>query len=112
MAEGLIKDVSDATFEADVLRAAQPVLVDFWAPWCGPCRTVGPIVADVAASHAERLTVAKVNVDDSPMTASRYGIRSIPTLMLFKDGEVVASKVGAEPKARVVAWVDSTLAPA
>ena len=109
MADTHIKDVTDDNFEAEVLRASQPVLVDFWAPWCGPCRAVSPIVEDIAGTHADRLAVAKVNVDDSPMVAARYGIRGIPTLMLFKDGELAATKVGAAPKAQLVAWVDETV---
>ena len=104
-----VKELSDANFEAEVLKSSQPVLVDFWAPWCGPCRMVGPVVEELAAENAA-ITVAKINIDDSPDTAAGYGISSIPTLMIFKDGEVVDRFVGVQPKNRLQEAIDQATA--
>jgi len=101
--------VSDASFEADVLKAAGPVLVDFWAEWCGPCKMIAPALEEMAGSLAGRLTVAKMNIDENQQTPKKYGVRGIPTLMLFKDGQVAATKIGALPKNKLREWVESVL---
>ncbi len=99
--------VSDATFEAEVLQSQLPVLVDYWAEWCGPCRSIAPILDEIAKEYAGRLKVAKVNVDDNTQTPTKFGIRGIPTLMLFKNGDVAATKVGALSKSQLTAFIDS-----
>lgn len=104
-----IKHVSDASFDADVLQSPVPTLVDFWAEWCGPCKMIAPILEDVAAAYAGRVTIAKVDVDSNPGLATKFGIRGIPTLLLFKDGQVAAQKVGALSKAQLTAFIDSNL---
>jgi len=104
-----IKNVSDASFDADVLKSGQPVLVDYWAAWCGPCKMIAPILEEVATEYAGRLTVAKLNVDENQGTAAKYGIRGIPTLMLFKDGQAAATKVGALSKSQLTAFLDGAL---
>ena len=96
-----VNELSDANFQAEVLEASELVLVDFWAPWCGPCRMVAPVIEELAAENAEVLKVAKINIDESPNTAQGYGVSSIPTLMLFKGGEVVERFVGVQPKNRL-----------
>ena len=101
--------VTDSTFDAEVLRASEPVLVDFWAEWCGPCRTVGPFLEDLATDMAGKLTVAKVNIDENPQTPTQYGVRGIPTLMIFKGGQVAAMKVGALPKSKLVEWAQQSI---
>jgi len=101
--------VSDATFEADVLRSTKPVLVDFWAEWCGPCKMIGPSLEELAKEYGEKVTIAKVNIDESPSVASRYNVRSIPALMVFKGGQVAASRIGAMPKNKIKEWVDSVI---
>ena len=99
------KTVTDATFENNVLKSPGPVLVDFCAEWCGPCKMLSPVLEEVAAELQGEVTIAKVNVDDSPMAPSKYGIRSIPTLMMFKNGQMTATKVGGMPKASLQAWI-------
>jgi thioredoxin 1 len=101
--------VTDDTFEADVLRSDQPVLVDYWAEWCGPCKMIAPILDDVAKEYAGKLKVAKVNIDDNQATPAKFGIRGIPTLMIFKNGNVEATKVGALSKSQLTAFIDSNL---
>ena len=101
--------VSDSSFDAVVLKANEPVLVDFWAEWCGPCKMIAPLLEDLAADKAGKLTVVKVNIDENPQAPMRYGVRSIPTMILFRDGQVAASKIGALPKTKLYEWVDSVL---
>jgi thioredoxin 1 len=97
--------VTDETFEADVLKAAGPVLVDFWAEWCGPCKMIAPALEEIGAEFAGRVTVAKVNIDENPTVPNTYGVRGIPTLILFKDGKPAATQVGALPKSALKQWV-------
>ena len=104
-----ILHLSDADFDEKVLKASGPVLVDYWAEWCGPCKMIAPVLAEIANDYQGRLTVAKLNIDDNPNTPQRYGVRGIPTLMLFKNGEVEATKVGALSKSQLAAFLDSNL---
>jgi len=101
--------VSDASFEEEVLKASGPVLVDYWAEWCGPCKMIAPLLDEIAAEYTGKIKVAKLNIDENPQTPPRYGIRGIPTLMLFKDGNVEATKVGAVSKSQLTAFIDSNL---
>ena len=110
MANDLIKHVSDASFEADVLKAEQPVLVDYWAEWCGPCKMIEPILDEVATGYKDKLQVAKMNVDENREIPAKFGIRGIPTLMIFKDGQLAATKVGAMSKSQLTAFIDQQLA--
>jgi thioredoxin 1 len=105
----LIHHVTDDSFEQDVLKADTPVLVDYWAEWCGPCKMIAPILDEVATAYAGKLKVAKLNIDQNEQTPPKFGIRGIPTLMLFKDGQVVATKVGALSKSQLTAFIDSQL---
>ncbi len=109
MASDLIKHVSDASFQADVLNAPAPVLVDFWAEWCGPCKMIAPILDETAKEFGSRLQIAKMNVDENREVPAKFGIRGIPTLMLFKDGQLAATKVGALSKAQLTAFLDANL---
>ncbi len=110
MASDLIKHISDASFESDVLKADKPVLVDYWAEWCGPCKMIAPILDEVSASYQGKLQVAKMNVDENRDIPAKFGIRGIPTLMLFKDGQLAATKVGAMSKSQLTAFIDQQLA--
>ncbi|MCU7376432.1 thioredoxin TrxA [Paucibacter sp. O1-1] len=109
MSSELIKHISDASFEADVIQADKPVLVDYWAEWCGPCKMIAPILDEVSTSYQERLQVAKMNVDENREVPAKFGIRGIPTLMLFKGGQLAATKVGALSKAQLTAFLDANL---
>ena len=102
--------VTDDTFEAEVLQAQQPVLVDYWAEWCGPCKMIAPILDEVAGTYQGKLQIAKMNVDENREVPAKFGIRGIPTLMLFKDGQLAATKVGAMSKAQLTAFIDQQLA--
>jgi thioredoxin 1 len=104
-----MKNVTDATFEAEVLKAPGPVLVDFWAEWCGPCRQIAPALEDLSKELGEKITVAKINIDENPGTPGKYGVRGIPTLMIFKGGQVAATKIGALPKTKLYEWVQQSL---
>ncbi|MBT5811365.1 MAG: thioredoxin TrxA [Rhodospirillaceae bacterium] len=101
--------VSDDDFDTSVLQSSEPVLVDFWAEWCGPCKMIAPALEELAGDLNGRLTVAKLNIDDNPQTPAKYGVRGIPTLILFKDGQVAATKVGALPKSQLAQWVESVV---
>jgi len=104
-----VKHVDDNHFEAQVLKGNKPVLVDFWAPWCGPCRAIGPVLEEIAKDYNEKVDVVKVNVDENPKTSLQYGVRSIPTLLLIKDGKVRKTQIGMVPKAQLTAIIDQHL---
>ena len=104
-----IKNVSDKSFSEDVIQSTKPVLVDYWAAWCGPCKAIAPILEEIATQYGDRVTVAKLNVDENPETAAKFGIRGIPTLMLFKDGQPVETKVGALSKSQLQDFLDTSL---
>ncbi len=103
------KTVTDASFHQDVISASGPVLVDFWAEWCGPCRMIAPALEEISSEMGEKVTVAKLNIDDNPDAPSRYGVRGIPTMILFKDGQPAATKVGAAPKSALQSWLQGQL---
>jgi thioredoxin 1 len=109
MSSNLIKHISDASFEADVLQSAQPVLVDYWAEWCGPCKMIAPILDEMATTYSGKLQITKMNVDENREIPGKFGIRGIPTLMLFKDGKLAATKVGALSKSQMAAFIDENL---
>ena len=109
MSSDLIKHVSDATFDGDVVQSDKPVLVDYWAEWCGPCKMIAPILDEVAKDYTGRLQIAKMNVDENREVPAKYGIRGIPTLMLFKSGQLAATKVGALSKAQLTSFLDAHL---
>ena len=109
MASELIKHTTDATFETDVLKSPHPVLVDYWAEWCGPCKMIAPILDEVATSYEGKLQIAKMNVDENREIPAKFGIRGIPTLMIFKNGELAATKVGAMSKSQLTAFIDQQL---
>jgi thioredoxin 1 len=100
-----VAKVSDATFESEVLKSSEPVVVDFWAEWCGPCKMIAPALEEIAGSLNGKVKIVKLNVDENPATASKYGIMSIPTLMLFKNGELASRQIGAAPKAKLEQWI-------
>ena len=102
-----IKAVTDANFATEVLQSSQPVLVDFWAPWCGPCRALTPVLEELAVSYTDQVIVAKVNIDENPQTPSQYGVMSIPTLILYKNGQVLATQTGLLSKSQLTAFIDS-----
>jgi thioredoxin 1 len=104
------KKITDASFQSDVLDADKPVLVDFWAEWCGPCKMIGPSLEEISEELGEQVTIAKLNIDENPEAPGQYGVRGIPTMILFKGGAPYATKVGAEPKGRIKAWIEGELA--
>ncbi|MFZ5747355.1 MAG: thioredoxin TrxA [Pseudomonadota bacterium] len=103
------KAITDGSFETDVLRADKPVLVDFWAEWCGPCKTIAPALEEIAEELGEQVTIAKIDIDENPEAPTRYGVRGIPTMVLFKNGQEAARKMGAGPKSQLKAWLESEL---
>jgi len=109
MSSELIKHVTDDSFGPDVLQSDKPVLVDYWAEWCGPCKMIAPALDEIAAEMTGKVTVAKINIDENPETPMKYGVRGIPTLILFKNGQVAATKIGALPKGKLHEWVESVI---
>ena len=103
------KTVTDASFQADVLDSSTPVLLDFWAEWCGPCKMIAPALEEIAAELGDKVTIAKLNIDENPDTPGKYGVRGIPTMLLFKNGQPVAQKVGAAPRGQIQQWLESEI---
>jgi thioredoxin 1 len=103
------KTVTDQSFQVDVLDSKNPVVVDFWAEWCGPCRMIAPSLEELANEYDGKLTIAKMNIDENPQTPTRYGVRGIPTLMIFRNGQVAATKIGALPKTKIKEWIDASI---
>ncbi|MEQ7872806.1 thioredoxin TrxA [Sphingomonas sp. ASV193] len=103
------KTVTDDSFQADVLQSDKPVLLDFWAEWCGPCRMIAPALEEIAGELGDKVTIAKINIDENPNTPSQFGVRGIPTMLLFKDGQAVAQKVGAAPRGQIQQWLEAQL---
>ncbi|MBY8827171.1 thioredoxin TrxA [Hephaestia mangrovi] len=104
------KKITDASFQSDVIEADGPVLVDFWAEWCGPCKMIGPSLEEISDELGEKVTITKLNIDDNPEAPGKFGVRGIPTMILFKNGQPAATKVGAEPKSRLKSWLEGELA--
>lgn len=101
--------ITDSSFESDVLKASKPVIVDYWAEWCGPCKQIGPALEEISDEMSDDVTIVKINIDENPQMPSKYGVRGIPTLMLFKEGQVASTKVGALPKSKLIEWIQSSL---
>ena len=103
-------NVTDASFEEEVLKSDKPVVLDFWAPWCGPCKQIGPSLEEISDEMADKITVAKINIDENPNTPTQFGVRGIPTMLVFKNGEAAATKVGAVSKTEIVEWIEDSIA--
>ena len=101
--------ITDSSFEQDVINSAKPVLVDYWAEWCGPCKQIGPALEEISDEMSAKIIISKLNIDENPKVASKYGVKGIPTLMLFSNGEVVSTKVGALPKGKIIEWIESVI---